>query len=120
METAKTEETRNEEPVSAPVAAPKEEKIEKQRYVPIDRFSRSASHAATRPVEQEADFKDVVLTAKADADRPSFERSAKIAGRTNATSAASSDTCNPTKVDEKSSSANEKSQQPIQEALSID
>jgi ribonuclease E len=120
METAKTEETRNEEPVSAPVAAPKEEKIEKQRYVPIDRFSRSASHAATRPVEQEADFKDVDLTAKADADRPSFERSAKIAGRTNATSAASSDTCNPTKVDEKSSSANEKSQQPIQEALSID
>lgn len=122
VQAVETDEVIEKEAVNEPqkpiAASVQVEKAEKVPYVPIDRFSRRASHPATRPVEQDAHFQDVALVAKADSERPSFQRSAKTAGRTCATSFACSDAFNPaTKTDAPN---NENNLQPAQETFAIE
>jgi ribonuclease E len=84
-------------------------------YQVFNRFEKSASHPATRPVETDANFQDVALIAKPDVDRPAIIKSDKIAVRASATSIASSGPVNPSEKFGDAASSSE----PVQEELAM-
>ena len=107
---------------SADAKQPQKVKQVRQPYAVFNRFERSASHPATRPAELAADFKDVPLVARADADRPVLVKSDKMAVRASATSIASAEPLNPSnKFGQADDNAGQKPQgnDPVQEEFAI-